>query len=217
MAAVGGFPLPPVTSCCGPDQSVGELESRSILAVLRDTIQRWLIRHILPATTTPTTDCNIRKIQNRESHAKERRLSGRGPASRLRRLFHRPRISLALAGGGCKAFFSLGVGKVLLDAGLPIHCISGTSAGSAMAMGLIGGFADDIVRFFCQITHRNRANFYWSRHAGAVLGWLMAQRCLDLASALSVFCNGDRGRFKRVRLADEGSSSCGSAAGGPVT
>lgn len=91
------------------------------------------------------------------------RLSGRGLRSRLRRVFHRPRISLALAGGGCKAFFSLGVGKVLIDAGLPIHCISGTSAGSAMAMGLIGGFADDIVRFFCQITHRNRANFYWSR------------------------------------------------------
>lgn len=84
--------------------------------------------------------------------------------SRLkRRLFRRPRLSLALAGGGCKAFFALGVGHVLLRAGLPVRRIAGTSAGSAMTMCLLSDSARESVRYFCAITRRNPANFHWDR------------------------------------------------------
>ena len=83
--------------------------------------------------------------------------------STIRKLTGRPRVSLALAGGGCKAFFALGVGHVLLRSGLDIRRISGTSAGSAMAMCLLSDSAEESVRYFCAITRRNPSNFYWSR------------------------------------------------------
>lgn len=37
--------------------------------------------------------------------------------------------------------------------------------------------------------------FDWSSDDEAVMGWIMAQKCIDLASALSAFFNGDPGRF----------------------
>ena len=59
-----------------------------------------------------------------------------------------PRVGLAISGGGCKAFFGLGVGQVLLEAGIPITAISGTSAGSAMAFTLISDCTEDVVDFY---------------------------------------------------------------------
>ncbi|MCX8066666.1 MAG: patatin-like phospholipase family protein [Anaerolineae bacterium] len=44
-----------------------------------------------------------------------------------------PRVGLALSGGGVRGLAHIGVLKVLTDAGIPIHCVAGTSAG-----GLIG-------------------------------------------------------------------------------
>ncbi|MBI3394352.1 MAG: patatin-like phospholipase family protein [Spirochaetia bacterium] len=82
---------------------------------------------------------------------------------KVRRVVQGPRVGLALSGGGCKAFFGLGVGKVLLEAGIPITAISGTSAGSAMALSLVSGVADSVVSYFYAVTYRNRSNFYWSR------------------------------------------------------
>ncbi len=87
----------------------------------------------------------------------------RAAARSVRRLFTGPRAALCLSGGGCKAFFALGVGKVLIEGGVPVRVISGTSAGSAMAMALLAGHADDVVRYFYSITLRNESNFYWSR------------------------------------------------------
>jgi NTE family protein len=51
-------------------------------------------------------------------------------------LRRRPRIGLALAGGGAKAAASLGVLKVLRQEGIPIDAIAGTSMGS-----FVGGLA----------------------------------------------------------------------------
>jgi NTE family protein len=61
----------------------------------------------------------------------------------------RPRIGLALAGGGARAAASVGVLKVLRDEGIPVAAIAGTSMGA-----IIGGFAaaghspDEIRRIF---------------------------------------------------------------------
>ena len=46
--------------------------------------------------------------------------------------FQRPRIGLALSGGGAKGFAHIGVLKVLEEIGLPIDCITGTSMGSVI-------------------------------------------------------------------------------------
>ena len=46
----------------------------------------------------------------------------------------RPKIGLALSGGGAKGFAHIGVIKVLEEIGIPIDCISGTSMGS-----IVGG------------------------------------------------------------------------------
>jgi len=82
----------------------------------------------------------------------------------LRRvLSFRPRIGLALSGGGCKAFFGLGVGCVLQEAGIPIDELAGTSAGSAMALTLMSGSAEKVLRYFYAITLRNKSNFHFSR------------------------------------------------------
>ncbi|MDZ7266663.1 MAG: patatin-like phospholipase family protein [candidate division KSB1 bacterium] len=46
----------------------------------------------------------------------------------------RPRVGLALSGGGAKGFAHIGVLQVLQEVGLPVDCIAGTSMG-----GIIGG------------------------------------------------------------------------------
>lgn len=66
----------------------------------------------------------------------------------------RPKIGLALGGGGPKGLAHIGVIKVLVDHGIPIHCIAGTSAGA-----LIGGmyaFSGDIRTVESYILEKNR-------------------------------------------------------------
>lgn len=72
----------------------------------------------------------------------------------------KPRIGLAIAGGGCKAFFALGAGEVLRRAGIKISALSGTSAGTAMGLTLLSGQADDVVDYFCDLTSRNPSNIH---------------------------------------------------------
>ena len=79
----------------------------------------------------------------------------------LARLTGQRRIGLALSGGGCKAFFGLGVGQSLLEAGLEPSATSGTSAGSAMAFTLAVDRSEQVVRYFASITRRNPSNFHW--------------------------------------------------------
>lgn len=52
--------------------------------------------------------------------------------SREDSLQYRPKIGLALSGGGAKGFAHIGVLKVLEEIGMPIDCISGTSMGSVV-------------------------------------------------------------------------------------
>jgi NTE family protein len=54
-----------------------------------------------------------------------------GPAAES----HRPRIGLALSGGGARGLAEVGVLRALEDEGIPIDCIAGTSMGA-----VVGGF-----------------------------------------------------------------------------
>ena len=50
---------------------------------------------------------------------------------------------------------------------------------------------------------RRMARTYdWSKNPEAVLGWMMAQKGMDLSSALVVFFNGDPGRFNYLSKKD---------------
>ena len=42
----------------------------------------------------------------------------------------------------------------------------------------------------------------WSQHTGQVLGWIMAQKCIDLGTALSVFLNGQPERLNYISKKD---------------
>lgn len=46
---------------------------------------------------------------------------------------NRPKIGLALSGGGARGLVHVGILKVLMEAGIPIDCISGTSMGGVIA------------------------------------------------------------------------------------
>lgn len=59
---------------------------------------------------------------------------------------------------------------------------------------------------------RRMARYYrWSRESEPVLGWIMAQKCIDLTSALSVFFNGDPERFNYLPKRDVPEAHLGAA------
>jgi predicted acylesterase/phospholipase RssA len=74
-----------------------------------------------------------------------------------------PAIGLAIAGGGCKAFFALGVAESFRREGFKFSAISATSAGTAMGIAVINQKADEAVDYFCQLTARNPSNFNLKR------------------------------------------------------
>jgi predicted acylesterase/phospholipase RssA len=69
-------------------------------------------------------------------------------------------ISFALAGGGCKALFALGVGERLRNWGIRIREISGVSAGSAAALMILSGKEEESIEYFEELLKRNNSNFY---------------------------------------------------------
>ncbi|TGL86801.1 patatin-like phospholipase family protein [Leptospira congkakensis] len=71
-------------------------------------------------------------------------------------------VSLAIAGGGCKAFYALGVGKTLREWGVRFTELSGVSAGAAMALCILSQTEEESVEYFEEITKRNSRNFHFS-------------------------------------------------------
>lgn len=54
-------------------------------------------------------------------------------------------------------------------------------------------------------------SYDWSQHASVVLGWVMAQKCIDLGTALSVFLNGQPERLNYLPKRDVPEELRGSA------
>ncbi|MDX1958514.1 MAG: patatin-like phospholipase family protein [Leptospiraceae bacterium] len=69
-------------------------------------------------------------------------------------------ISFALAGGGCKALFALGVGERLKAWGVKIKEISGVSAGAAVALMIISDNEEAGIEYFEELLKRNKSNFH---------------------------------------------------------
>lgn len=57
----------------------------------------------------------------------------------------RPRIGLALSGGGARGLAHIGVLKILTSAGVPIDCIAGTSMGGLIAAAYAAGIPIDVL------------------------------------------------------------------------
>src|SRR5258706_12905287 len=51
----------------------------------------------------------------------------------------RPRVGLALAGGFARGIAHIGVLRVLLEAGIPIDCVAGTSGGAVSGAAFFAG------------------------------------------------------------------------------
>ncbi|TGK21187.1 patatin-like phospholipase family protein [Leptospira fluminis] len=72
-------------------------------------------------------------------------------------------ICFAIAGGGCKAFYGLGIGHELKSWGLKLRQVSGVSAGAAMVLCLLCESEEESVAFFERIVRKNPRNFYFTK------------------------------------------------------
>lgn len=72
-------------------------------------------------------------------------------------------VSLAIAGGGCKAFYGLGVGYQLRKFGIKFKGISGVSAGAAMILGIVSESEELGLNYMASLAQRNTSNFKLSR------------------------------------------------------
>jgi NTE family protein len=80
-----------------------------------------------------------------------------------------PRIGLALGGGFARGIAHSGVLRALARHGIPIHCITGVSAGSIVAAAFASGTEpDDIIRAGCSMRFRDVARWRPRRTGFAV-------------------------------------------------
>lgn len=73
------------------------------------------------------------------------------------------KVALAIAGGGCKALYALGIGYKLRTWGVNIQEISGVSAGAAAALMILSHNEEEAIEYFEQLLLRNKSNFYTSK------------------------------------------------------
>lgn len=78
---------------------------------------------------------------------------------KIQNLLPKNEISFALAGGGCKALYALGVGQQIRSWGLKIKEISGVSAGSAIALMILSENEESSIEYFEELLKRNPTNF----------------------------------------------------------
>jgi NTE family protein len=72
----------------------------------------------------------------------------------------RPRIGLALSGGGARGFAHVGVLRVLESLRVPIDCIAGTSAGSAIGAAYASGLSPDQIERRLRLADWDRDMFH---------------------------------------------------------
>ncbi len=72
-------------------------------------------------------------------------------------------VNLAVAGGGCKAFYALGFGSKLREFGVRFKGMSGVSAGAAMILCILSETEEKSVEYIASLTRRNEKNFDLAR------------------------------------------------------
>ncbi len=109
----------------------------------------------------------------RSLRAAWRRLSSSKPVARvLPALPQQPKIGLALGGGFARGVAHIGILKVLQRERIPLHCITGVSAGSIVAAAYASGTdVEEIVRVACAMRFNDVARWTLCR-----LGLLQSER-----------------------------------------
>ncbi len=74
-----------------------------------------------------------------------------------------PKVGVALSGGGCKAFYGLGLFSRLMELGLKVSVWGGASAGASMALTLALGRVTEVMQVFTALTSINEKNLYLSK------------------------------------------------------
>jgi NTE family protein len=131
------------------------------------------------------------------------------------------RIGLALGGGAVRGLAHLGVLKVLLRAGIPIDCVSGTSVGSLIGAAYCAGMAlERMEEIAAQIGWRQVASLTWPAQGFVTFAkmerWLVALLgdlvFADLATPLAIVAtdldNGQPVILREGRLAPAVRASC---------
>jgi NTE family protein len=102
-----------------------------------------------------------------------------------------PRIGLALGGGFARGIAHTGVLKVFERHGIPIHCITGVSAGSIVAAACASGAApDEIATAACSMRFGDVARWSLSR-----MGFVVSERMKPFLQGL-LKCS----RFEEMRI-----------------
>jgi NTE family protein len=75
----------------------------------------------------------------------------------------RKKVGVALSGGAARGFAHLGVLKVLVENGIPVDCIAGTSAGSIVGAAFAGGLSvEEIIEIGRKISWFRMTGFSYS-------------------------------------------------------
>src|SRR5437867_326577 len=99
-------------------------------------------------------------------------MGGLGFLGRRETAFASPRIGLALGGGFARGIAHTGVLRVFERHGIPIHCITGVSAGSIVAAACASGAQpDEIARAACSMRFGDVARWSLSR-----MGFVVSER-----------------------------------------
>src|SRR3989454_12760711 len=102
-----------------------------------------------------------------------------------------PRIGLALGGGFARGIAHAGVLKVFERHGIPLHCITGVSAGAIVAAAYTSGTrADDIARVGCSMRFRDVARWSLCR-----MGFMRSERMKRFLEGML-----KTSRFEEMRL-----------------
>jgi NTE family protein len=102
-----------------------------------------------------------------------------------------PRIGLALGGGFARGIAHAGVLRVFERDGIPIHCITGVSAGSIVAAACASGApSDEIARAACSMRFGDVARWSLSR-----MGFVVSERMKPFLQRL-LKCH----RFEQMRI-----------------
>jgi NTE family protein len=122
---------------------------------------------------------------------------------------HAPRIGLALGGGFARGIAHAGVLKVFERHGIPLHCITGVSAGSIVAAAYASGTdAEEIARIGCSMRFRDvarwricRMGFMGSDRMKQFLSGVLKAHCFeDMRTPLGVLatdlCTGEPVSFR---------------------
>lgn len=75
------------------------------------------------------------------------------------RLLKRPKIGLALSSGGIRGVVHVGVIKTLTEAGIPLDCLSGSSAGAIVAASYACGTLDQFEKYLKKIKFTDIVDF----------------------------------------------------------